>query len=133
MKTKAQVLKYFVICSVIVSAPVLGAESMPLNKNSDDQYLFHPDKSKEIDFNTDVQPLHEESLQGFDCMDSDGDGDLTNNELEVRGKCIENAAKKGMETSRKTSVVLDLMDADRDRRVSKREFNIWNEIRSQQQ
>jgi hypothetical protein len=65
-------------------------------------------------------------------MDGDGDGYLTKNELEARGECVENAAKRGLAASRSTYHVLDLMDADRDRRVSKREFNIWNEMRSQQ-
>ena len=65
-------------------------------------------------------------------MDQDGNGYLTASELETRGECVENAEKRGLETSTRTSVVLGLMDADRDRRVSKREFNIWNEMRSQQ-
>ncbi|MBE94826.1 hypothetical protein [Marinobacter sp.] len=132
MKSTALVLKYFVVCSALAIAPALWAESATSDKNSDDQYLYHPDKSKQTDFNTDVQPLHKESLQGFDCMDRDGDGYLSMSELGARGECVENAAERGMATSRRTSLVFDLMDADRDRRVSKREFNIWNEMRLQQ-
>jgi len=132
MKTTAFALKYVLICSAMFSAQAFCAEPGPSGKNPDDQYLFHPDKSKQTDFNTDVRPLHAESLQGFDCMDRDGDGYLSGNELEARGKCVEHAAKRGLATSRRTALVLDLMDADRDRRVSKREFNIWNEMRLQQ-
>lgn len=132
MKMKCLTLKYLVMCCVMVSAPALYAEPTPSSENSDDKYLFHPDKSKQTDFDTDVQPLHEKSLQGFDCMDRDEDGYLSESELEARGECVVNAEERGLDASDRTSLVLDLMDADRDLRVSKREFNIWNEMRSQQ-
>jgi Ca2+-binding EF-hand superfamily protein len=110
----------------------MSAERMDSNEESVDQYLFHPDKSKQKDFDTDVNPLHEEALQGFDCMDKDGDGYLLKSELEAREQCVDNAKERGLEASSRTPVILDLMDADRDSRVSKREFNIWNEMRFQQ-
>ena len=104
----------------------------PSGQKSENQYLFHPDESKQTDFDTDVEPLHEESLQGFDCMDRDDDGYLSENELDARDECVNNAKERGLEASSRTALILDLMDADRDLRISKREFNIWNEMRSQQ-
>lgn len=132
MKTTMLALRRLIIASALVSAQAWCAEPAAPGENSDEQYLFHPDESKQKNFDTDVEPLHESSLQGFNCMDRDGDGYLSNAELETRGECVDNAAKRGLETSKRTSMVLDLMDADRDRRVSKREFNIWNEMRAQQ-
>lgn len=132
MNIKYQSLKYLVLCCAIASAQASLADSASSGEDSDDQYLFHPDESKQTDFETDVEPLHEESLQGFDCMDRDDDGYLSENELEARGECVNNAKERGLEASDRTALILDLMDADRDLRVSKREFNIWNEMKAQQ-
>ncbi len=125
-------LKHLVICFALISVQAISAEPVDSGEESMDQYLFHPDKSKQTNFDTDVTPLHKESLQGFDCMDQDGDGYLLESELETREKCVDNAEKRGLEASSRTPLILDLMDADRDSRVSKREFNIWNEMRFQQ-
>lgn len=132
MNIKCQSLKCLVACYLVVVAQVTFADSEPSSQNSDDQYLFHPHKSQQTDFSTDVHPLHERSLQGFDCMDRDENGYLSENELENRDQCVQNAEERGLESSTRTALILDLMDADRDQRVSKREFNIWNEMRYQQ-
>lgn len=132
MNMKYSPLTYLFLCCAMVSAQALSEESTSAGEESDEQYLFHPDESKQTDFDTDVDPLHEESLQGFDCMDRDKDGYLSESELEARDECIDNADARGLEPSTRTALVLALMDADRDLRVSKREFNIWNEMRLQQ-
>jgi hypothetical protein len=116
----------------MASAQASFAEEGATGEDSDDQYLYQPDESKLTDFETDVVPLHEESLQGFDCMDRDDDGYLSENELENRAECVDNAKERELEASTRTSLILTLMDADRDLRVSKREFNIWNEMKVQQ-
>jgi hypothetical protein len=132
MKMKSQTLKYLVLCFAMASAQASFAEEGATGEDSDDQYLYQPDESKLTDFETDVVPLHEESLQGFDCMDRDDDGYLSENELENRAECVDNAKERELEASTRTSLILTLMDADRDLRVSKREFNIWNEMKVQQ-
>ena len=132
MKMKSQTLKYLVLCCAMASAQASFAEEGATGEDSDDQYLYQPDESKLTDFETDVVPLHEESLQGFDCMDRDDDGYLSENELENRAECVNNAKERELEASTRTSLILTLMDADRDLRVSKREFNIWNEMKVQQ-
>jgi hypothetical protein len=133
MKSINLYFKHLVIVFwALTSAQAMSAERMDSSEESVDQYLFHPDKSNQTNFDTDVTPLHKEALQGFDCMDRDGDGYLLKSELEAREQCVDNAKKRGLEASTRTPVILDLMDADRDSRVSKREFNIWNEMRFQQ-
>tara|TARA_R110001583_G_scaffold58364_1_gene174065 strand:+ start:12364 stop:12729 length:366 start_codon:yes stop_codon:yes gene_type:complete len=120
------------LCCAITTTQVSFADSASAGENPNDKYLFHPDESKQTDFATDVNPIHEKSLQGFDCMDLDNNGYLSENELEKRDECVQNAELRGLESSTRTTLILDLMDADRDLRVSKREFNIWNEMRYQQ-
>ncbi len=132
MNMKSQTLKYLVLCCAMASAQASFAEEGSSGEDSDDQYLYQPDESRLPDFETEVEPLHEESLQGFDCMDRDGDGYLSEDELENRDECVSNAKERGLEASTRTALILDLMDADRDLRVSKREFNIWNEMKVQQ-
>ncbi|MEX0605325.1 MAG: hypothetical protein WD623_16405 [Marinobacter sp.] len=133
MNMKRHTLHYLVLSCVMAVAQGAFAEPEPSGeKESEDKYLFHPDESKHTDFETDVDPLHEEALQGFDCMDQDEDGYLSEGELEGRDQCVKNAEERGLEASTRTALILDLMDADRDLRVSKREFNIWNEMRTQQ-
>lgn len=132
MNIKRQTLKYLVLCCAITTTQVSFADSASAGDNPNDKYLFHPDESKQTDFATDVNPIHEKSLQGFDCMDLDNNGYLSENELEKRDECVQNAELRGLESSTRTTLILDLMDADRDLRVSKREFNIWNEMRYQQ-
>lgn len=38
-----------------------------------------------------------------------------------------------MDLETRTALVMVQMDADRDRKVSRREFNIWNEMQTQTQ
>ncbi len=132
MKMKSQTLKYLVLCCAMAGAQASFAEEGASGEDSEDQYLYQPDESKLTDFETDVVPLHEESLQGFDCMDRDDDGYLSEDELENRAECVNNAKERELEASTSTALILTLMDADRDLRVSKREFNIWNEMKVQQ-
>ncbi|SER33510.1 MULTISPECIES: EF-hand domain-containing protein [Halopseudomonas] len=94
------------------------------------QYLYHP-KHQQTNFDTDVTPLHPGSLQGFDCMDQNGDGYLTIKELSRRNDCVEDASDRGLDSSTRTTLILDHLDADRDLKVSKREFSIWNEMQKQ--
>ncbi|MEX2473881.1 hypothetical protein [Marinobacter sp.] len=119
-----------VSCAMTSTAPAFANEESSA-EDPDEKYLYQP-KQKQPDFETEVDPIHDSSLQGFDCMDEDGDGYLTDKELEKRDDCVENPSERDLEPSTRTKLILDRLDADRDARVSKREFNIWNEMRRQQ-
>jgi hypothetical protein len=121
----ALILGYAATISTLTSAE----ESNPTDE-SVEQYLYHP-KHEQKNFETDVDPLHESSLQGFDCMDQDENGYLTEQEIDLRADCVDNAEDRGLGLSKRSVVILSLLDADRDLRVSKREFNIWNEMQRQ--
>lgn len=110
---------------------VAAEETGLLDKEEEEAVTYEPQGVQEDDFDTNVNPVHESSLQGFDCMDEDSDGYLTMPELDRRDSCVENAAERGMDSETRTALVLTQMDADRDRRVSRREFNIWNEMQTQ--
>jgi hypothetical protein len=116
----------FPLCAV-------AEETGLLDKEEEEAVTFDPDSVEEDDFDTNVNPVHESALQGFDCMDNDGDGYLTMEELERRGECVEDAQARGMDSETRTALILTRMDADRDRKVSRREFNIWNEMQTQQE
>lgn len=117
-----------------LAMPLPGAaeESGILDKEEEEAVTYEPSTIEEDDFDTNVTPVHEAALQGFDCMDKDDDGYLTMEELDNRGECVENAEERGMDPEIRTALVLTRMDADRDRRVSLREYNIWNEMQTQQ-
>ena len=113
--------------------PIAGhaEETGLLDKEEEEAVTFTPSSVEPDDFDTDVDPLHEEALQGFNCMDKTGDGYLTMEELDHRGDCVENAVERGMDTETRTALILTRMDADRDRKVSRREFNIWSDMQIQ--
>jgi hypothetical protein len=124
-------LALMILGSSMAGPALVSAAEDKATDESVDQYLYHPEHELK-NFDTDVDPLHKGSLQGFDCMDQDNNGYLTEQEIERRADCVDNAEGRGMGPFKRTPVILDLMDADRDLRVSKREFNIWNEMRRQQ-
>ncbi|WP_150912291.1 EF-hand domain-containing protein [Marinobacter halotolerans] len=124
------VLATLILCSAATTSALTSADENNPTDESVEQYLYHP-KHAQKNFDTDVDPLHESSLQGFDCMDQDKNGYLTEQEIDQRADCVDNAEERGMGRSKRAAVILDLLDADRDRRVSKREFNIWNEMQRQ--
>lgn len=64
-------------------------------------------------------------------MDQNGDGYLTIKELSRRNDCVEDASDRGLDSSTRTTLILDHLDADRDLKVRKREFSIWNEMQKQ--
>ena len=120
--------------TITLSLPAFGAgdENDLLTSDKVGALTFKPSKVDELDFDTDVRPLHKSSLQGFDCMDSGHDGYLTMEELGHRGECVEHAQERGLDSHTRTALILAPIDADRDRRVSRREFNVWNEMKTQQ-
>ncbi len=125
------VLAALILCSAATSSALASADENNPTDESVEQYLYHP-KHEQKNFDTDVDPLHESSLQGFDCMDQDKNGYLTEQEINQRADCVDNAEDRGMGLSKRAPVIVDLLDADRDLRVSKREFNVWNEMQRQQ-
>ncbi|WP_322003496.1 hypothetical protein [Marinobacter alexandrii] len=125
------VIATLILCSAATSSALASADESNPTDESVEQYLYHP-KHEQKNFDADVDPLHENSLQGFDCMDQDKNGYLIEQEIKQRADCVDNAEDRGMGLSKRALVILDLLDADRDRRVSKREFNVWNEMQRQQ-
>ena len=123
----------FFVLMVAFSACISAEETGLLDKEEEEAVTFEPSTIQEDDFDTNVNPVHESALQGFNCMDKSGDGYLSLEELEGRGDCVERAEKRGMDSSTRTALVLTRMDADRDRQISRREFNIWNEMQTQQE
>lgn len=121
------------LLAVALPLSVVAEENGILDQEEQDAITYEPSTVQEDDFDTNVNPVNEEALQGFDCMDEDDDGYLTMEELERRGECVENAEQRGMDTETRTALILTRMDADRDRQISRREFNIWNEMQTQQQ
>ncbi|UZD67312.1 hypothetical protein [Marinobacter sp. AN1] len=129
IKLNATLAVFFLGVAVVSQTPAFASEGSS-TKDAEEQYLYHP-KHQQTNFDTDVTPLHPGSLQGFDCMDQNGDGYLTIKELSRRNDCVEDASDRGLESSTRTTLILDHLDADRDLKVSKREFSIWNEMQKQ--
>lgn len=126
-------LRYlFLMVAVAFPLSIAAEEAGLLDEAEEDAVTFEPSMVQQDDFDTNVNPVDESTLQGFDCMDEDGDGYLNMEELERRGECVQNAEERGLDTATRTALVLTRMDADRDRQVSRREFNIWNEMQAQQ-
>lgn len=120
------------LLAVALPLGVVAEEAGVLDKEEEEAVTYQPRAVEEDDFDTNVNPVHEGALQGFDCMDKDDDGYLTMEELERRGECVDDASERGMDPETRTALILTRMDADRDRKISLREYNIWNEMQRQQ-
>ncbi|MFE8070239.1 hypothetical protein QQM79_04200 [Marinobacteraceae bacterium S3BR75-40.1] len=87
-----------------------------------DKYRYKPDIEA-----VESNPLSGQQQKDFDCLDKDGNNLLTEHELDALSKCLGEKRVEEMGLNARPAIIIERLDADRDREITPREYKTWSQ------
>lgn len=106
-------------------ALVLGCSLVTVAKAQEDdmdQYRYKPDFEA-----ADRNPLTGQQQEDFECLDKNGDQLITQEELEALVECLGQKRVDEMGLNARAGIIMERLDADRDREITPREYKTWTQ------